>query len=473
MAKLQDSSFYTELDPLILNKLYASSQGGAFNEELCLLHGARFGGSPEEQNAAVYLKDKLLEYGLDAAWTEGFTAPYWMRKNTSLKVEEPQQLEIECIALPNCPPGTVTGPLVYLGDGDPQTYADNAAKLQGAIVMVSTANPAFYHRGMHRGEKLGRALQGGAAGFIWMRGEGGGLPETGSARFGRLCEVPVISVSLENGMTLQRLARGGKTVTLTITSDNDAITTTSYNVIGEIKGSQLPEEIIVVGGHYDGHDISQGAVDNGSGIAVIWEAAKAMAQFKGKLTRTIRFIGFAQEEMGLLGSDAYVKAHAGENIVFMLNLDGAGGGFFGRMALQGWSQDLVWLRQLFASMGEGHVRLGDSISIYSDMYPFAAAGIPAGSYSSSNPSGSSGAPRGYGHTYWDTIDKINSRAIMLDAIMVSRFLLRMATVDEIPLKRKEPQETTAKLEERGLLEVMAYEQRPLPHEDWPNGSKSK
>ena len=453
-------------DTLILSKLYASGMGAALNEELCRRFGARFGGSSDEQQAASFLHEKLLEYGLVKVQTEPFAAPYWRRKNTSLKVISPTACDINCIALPNCPPGEIEGPLVFLGDGDPQSYVDNAERIKDAIVMVSTANPAFYHRGMHRGEKLGRALQAGAKGFIWMRGEGGGLPETGSARFGRLCEVPVISVSLEHGMEIMRLSKEGEPVVLHISSDNDMVDSTSYNVVGEITGSEFPEEVIVVGGHYDGHDISQGAVDNGSGIAVTWEAARALSQLQGKLKRTIRFVAFAQEEMGLLGSDAYVKEHHQEKIVFMLNLDVAGGGLQGRFSLQGWSENLAWLKQLFSDMGESHVRLGDAISIYSDMYPFAAAGFPCGSYASSTPSAGSGAPRGYGHTFWDTIDKINPRAIQLDAILVARFLTRMASLEELPFKKKEAAAITAKLKERGFDEVMKYEQRPLPHELW-------
>lgn len=465
MATMQDKQFYGELDQVILSKLYAQPNGAQLNEELCLKFGARFGGSDQERAAAEYLKDKMLEFGADGAWTEPFDAPYWRRKNTSLDVISPEARSVDCIALPNCPPGVAEGNLVYLGDGDPQSYADNAERLKGAIVMISTANPAFFHRGMHRGEKLGRALEAGAAGFIWMRGEGGGLPETGSARFGRLAEVPVISIALESGMELLRLARGGD-VRLKISSDNDAVDVQSYNVVGEIKGSEFPDEIIVVGGHYDGHDISQGAVDNGSGIAVTWEAGRALAQLKGRLRRTIRFVAFAQEEMGLLGSDAYVKAHKHENIVFMLNLDVAGGGYFGSFSLQGWSEDLAWLKKLYASMGENHISIGDAISIYSDMYHFAAAGFPAGSYASRNPSNNGGAPRGYGHTYWDTIDKINPRAIQLDAIMVAKLLSRLSTLDELPFKRKTSAEISEKLRQRGYEEVMRYETRLLPHEVW-------
>jgi len=120
---------------------------------------------------------------------------------------------------------------------------------------------------MHRGEKLGRALKAGAIGFIWMRGEPGGLPETGSARFNQACEVPAISVSYESGHEMLRLARKGQ-LKVRIESECVVAPTISYNVIGEITGRVKPDEVIMVGGHYDGHDVSQCASDNGAGTAV-------------------------------------------------------------------------------------------------------------------------------------------------------------------------------------------------------------
>ena len=451
------------MDDKILAELYASRAGADFIEELVTKHGSRFGGSQEERDASHFLVQRMLELGVDSSWTESFSCHGWTRKETTLEMTAPFSKAFPCIALPNCPAGMVEAPLVYLGDGDPQSYADYREQLKGAIAMVSTANPAFFHRGMHRGEKLGRAIEAGAIGFIWLRGEGGGLPETGSARFGQNCEVPVISISLETGMEILRAGKQGP-ITLKIWSNNAAAPTISYNAVGEIKGSTKPEEIIVIGGHYDGHDISPAAVDNGTGIAVILEAAKALATQKGRLDRTIRFIGFAQEEMGLLGSEAYVKAHKGENIVFMLNLDCAGNGYFGRLTLQGWSEDLAWLKQLFGQMHEGHVRIGDAIGTYSDMYHFSAVGFPSGSYASSNPSNNGGAPRGFGHTYWDTLDKLNPRTIQLDAILVAKMIGRFATVNQLPFRKKTPAEMTEKLRQRGMAEVMAYELRTLPDE---------
>jgi len=457
-----DRSKLTAIDRQILGDLYLSRGGADFVEELVDKFGARFGGSDEERAAADYIAGVLKGYGVDKVWKEAFHCNGWTRKPVKLTVTAPVEHCVEAIALPFCPPGTVEAPLVYLGDGDPQTYADNAAKLKGAIAMVTTANPRFFHRGMHRGEKLGRALKAGAIGFIWMRGEPGGLPETGSARFNQACEVPAISVSYESGHEMLRLARKGQ-LKVRIESECVVAPTISYNVIGEITGRVKPDEVIVVGGHYDGHDVSQSASDNGAGTAVVLQSARALAPHKESMERTIRFIAFAQEEMGLIGSYAYVDAHKDDNFVFMLNLDGAGRGARGTFSLQGWSENTAFFRSMFGEINEGHVSVGDSPSLYSDMYPFAALGFPASSYTSSDPV-TGGAPRGYGHTYWDSLDKLNPRALQLDSVFVSRLLARMATLPELPLKRKTPADLGARLREMGLAEVLKYELRPVPGE---------
>ena len=319
----------------ILSDLYFSREGAKFVEDLVDGFGSRWGGSDEERAAADFIKGKMESFKMTKVVKEGFECTGWVRKNTKLTMTAPFEQELDVMALPFCPTGTVEAPLVYLGDGDPQAYEDNRERLKGSIAMVLTATPRFYHRTMHRGEKLGRALEAGAIGFVWMRGAPGGLPETGSARFNKACEVPAISVSYETGHKILRAARKGQ-VTLKIESDNYVQPTHSYNVIGELTGTEKSEEIIVIGGHYDGHDINESANDNGAGVAVVMEAARALAPHKELLKRTIRFIAFSNEETGLIGSEMYAKDHQHENIVFMLNLDGAGRGSNGTFALQGW-----------------------------------------------------------------------------------------------------------------------------------------
>lgn len=451
-----------EIDRAIVADLYLSRSGLDFVEELVERFGSRFGGSEQERAAAQFILERFQAMGPDSAGLETFQCVGWTRKETTLTVTAPESRPVDCIALPYCPPGEVEGPLVYLGDGDPQTYADNRSKLKGAIVMVTTATPRFYHRAMHRGEKLGRALEAGAIGFIWMRGEPGGLPETGSARFGKGCEVPAISVSYETGHELVRLSRKGE-VRLKISSTNQVHPVTSHNVVAEFRGTERPDEVIVIGAHYDGHDISQSAADDGAGAAVVLEAARALAPHKQNLKRTVRFVAFAQEEMGLIGADHHARTHAGEQIRFMLNLDGAGRGQNGTFQLQGWPEASAYFKGLFKEMFEVDVAVGDRIGLYSDMYPFAALGIPAATFMSQNPT-SQGAPRGFGHTFWDSLDKLQPKPIQVDASRVARLALRLSNAAELPLRRKEPVEIGAKLKEIGLDEVLRYELRAVPGE---------
>lgn len=264
------------VDRQIVADLFLSRAGLEFVEDLVDRFGPRFAGTEQERRAADYIRDRFARLGVDRAETEPFTCAGWTRKDTRLHVVAPAAKELPCIALPFCPPGEVEGPLVFLGDGDPQSYAVRRDELRGAIAMATTAQPRFFSRQMHRCEKLGRALAEGATGFIWMRGEPGGLSETGSARFGHACEVPAIGVSYEAGQTMVRLNRTGP-VRVKIMSTNQNHPVTSANVVAEFRGQQWPDEILLLGAHYDGHDISQAAMDNATGVAVVLEAARAIA----------------------------------------------------------------------------------------------------------------------------------------------------------------------------------------------------
>lgn len=450
------------IDRDMIADLYLSRTGYDFLEELIERFGARFGGTDDERGAGQFILERLAAAGADKTYLESFTCPGWTRNETTLQAMAPVERSFDCIALPFCPPGEIEGPLVYLGDGHPQIYEDNRERLKGAIVMVSTATPRFYHRAMHRGEKLGRALEAGAIGFIWMRGDGGGLPETGSARLGRYCEVPAISVSYETGQEMVRLSKKGE-VRLRIRSTNENHPVNSHNAVAEFRGQTHPDEVIVIGAHYDGHDISQAAVDDGAGTAVLVEAARALGRHKGALARTVRFVAFAQEEMGLMGAEHHAAQHAHEQIRFMLNLDAAGAGHSTSFSLQGWPEGTQWFKSLFDDMFETEVAVGNRIDLYSDMYPFAARGIPSG-WLYSYTSGPAGAPRGFGHTYWDTLDKVSARAIQMDAARTARLALRLATAPEIPLAPKRPSEIGEMLKEMGYDQVLRYERREVPGE---------
>lgn len=452
------------IDREILADLYLSRDGFRFLETLVERFGSRFGGSQQEKDAAAWIRDTLIGHGLADTELQGFDALGWDRGQTRLSVVAPEARELDVIALPMSPSGTVEAPLVYLGDGHPQVYQEMHEAMNGAIVMVTTATPRFYHRPMHRLEKITRAKAAGAAAVIWMRGEAGGLPETGSSSFGAPAAFPVVSVSYETGQALVRLQKRGD-VRLRIESRTDCPATTSYNVVGKLPGSDLADQIIVVGAHYDGHDISESAADDGAGTAVMVEAARGLATHGQALRRSVHVVAFAQEELGLHGATAYADALAaqGADVRFMLNLDGAGRGHQGELTLQGWPESVRWFKKLLGELAEDDVLVGDKIGLYSDMFPFAFHGYPSGTYLSQAPA-SAGAPRGYGHTAWDTLDKVPPRAIAVDAARTARLLLQLATRDELPFARKPQSEVLRFLELQGLDEVLRYEGRKVPGE---------
>jgi Iap family predicted aminopeptidase len=450
------------MDREIVGDLYFSRIGRAFVEELVDRFGSRFHGSPEENAAAEFIQERFRALGADSVRRESFTAPGWTRGETRLTVLEPRERSVKCIALPYCPPGDVEGLLVDVGPGDPKTYDEKRDAMKGAVVMANTASPKGPHR-IHRTEKLGRAVDAGAIAFIWMRASGGGLEESGSARFGYSCEVPAVAVSYEAGYGLQRLANRGP-VRLRISSTNKNHPVTSYNVVADVKGERATDEIIVLGAHYDGHDIGQGAMDNGAGLAALMEVARVLQPYKGAFKRTLRLCAFAGEEMGLHGSRHYVERHKADPMRFMLNLDGSARSTTSTMFVPAWPEALELFRGLF----EGGVDNEPTVWLHSDHYAFTACGVPGAILMSDQPAGASeAAARGYGHTAMDTLDKVSGTAIELEASRAARLALRLLIMDQIPLRRKTPEEMGAVLTGLGLDQTLRYEGRPIPGDGKP------
>lgn len=449
------------VDREIVGDLHFASGGIDFLEELIDRFGSRFLGTPGERPAAEFIRDRLAAYGADAARLEAFTCPGWTRGRTALAVRRPVERPVPCIALPYCPPGAVEGPLVDVEAGDPATFAAARDAMRGAVVMASTVTPRSRASRMHRTEKLGRALDAGAVGFIWMRGLPGGLPETGAAQIGRYCEIPAVAVSYEEGWALQRLARLGPVV-VGIDSGNENHPVETQNVVGEFapRDGAAAHEVVVVGAHYDGHDIGQGAMDNGAGVAVVMETARVLARYREAFRRTLRVVAFAGEELGLHGSREYAARHAAEPIRFMLNLDGAARSRTASMQVPPvFDRALAFLQGLY----EGPVVDDPSLWLHCDHYYFTALGVPAATVMSDQPAGAAAeAVRGYGHTAMDTLDKVPADAIELEAGRVARFAFRLLTADALPFGREDPARVRAALDGLGFADVLRYERRPLP-----------
>ena len=245
-------------------------------------------------------------------------------------------------------------------------------------------------------------------------------------------------VSKETGLLLRRLGDRHGAVEAEIESTDVQERMVSWNIIGDTGGGETRDdgEMVVIGNHYDGHDISQGAEDPKSGLVAALDIARVLPQCAGRLDRRVRFILFGVEELGLIGAHAYVDTHAADiaKTRFMFNLDAAGGRGTKGLTLYG-PDTLPYFRPLAAALGDGlHVKretspLAEPPHLSADHYPFVAQGVPCGFIR--DPDQGVIITRYY-HTPHDTVDKLRLVDIQQAAFLRARLAWRVANAEDWP-----------------------------------------
>ncbi|MEX0974522.1 MAG: M20/M25/M40 family metallo-hydrolase [Bacillota bacterium] len=448
----------------IVAELALTTEGYKNLTVLCDEFGSRFGGTPEDRKAVDYMLGKFSEYGLENVHKEEFMHNAWTRGPAKVETLSPLAKEFKCISLPYNVASTVEGEVVYVGHGTPDDYEVAGNTIRGKIVMANAKSPSYFHRGVHRAEKLGRAIAGGAIGFLWMRWDPGLLEETGSTRWLKPVEIPCVGISREVGEEIVRM-QGKGSVKVRITTTDTVRPAPVWNVVAEINGRTKPDKVILMGAHYDGHDIAPGAMDDGAGAMVVMEAARALARDKDVIGKTLRFVLFPIEEIGLGGSYNYVDMHRGEmdQIEMMFNLDGAGRSFAqpGVLLYGHWTS----LFNFFKSVGKDTkqpVQVANAKSLYSDHLPFQLMGVPAGGLREF--SDTSTGTRGWGHSAADTLDKVSPRALESTAAVLARLVLHMSNRTDWPGKRITEKEAQDVLGPE-YLEILKLEKR-WPFDKW-------
>ncbi len=450
-----------EIEKDILGEAYISNETQENLLTLCSF-GSRFAGTPSEKQAVEYILGKMREYNLDNPHTEEIEYLGWKRGTTTFEVMEPESKELKCVGLPwtpSTPKGGVEAELLNLGNGTNIDYELHKDEVSGRIVMTTSFTPPWM-RGQHRCEKLCRAENLGAAGFIYAKNDPGLLCETGVASWnppetlGRIVGFPAVGTSKEVAKYLGRLQRKGK-VKVRITANHTSSMDLTWNVVGEIIGKEKPDEVIVAGAHFDGHDIAVGAMDDAAGACVVLEAARLLARHKDAVKRTIRFITFPGEETGAFGSAGYVLSHLQniDDIKFMFNLDGAGRASKPGVMVQGFPDTIPLFKKISLDMGQP-MPVDISFSLYSDHMPFALRGIHTASLRGGDSFTTRSGSRGWGHTEADTEDKVDIRDMREADINLARLLLRMANAERLPFVRKSKEEVRSMLQEYGYFEVM-------------------
>lgn len=249
-------------------------------------------------------------------------------------------------------------------------------------------------------------------------------------KYGRL---PGANIRMRDAMELVHL--GAKKVRLLVI--NKEVTRTSHNVIAEIQGQTKPEEVIVLGAHYDCVEFSSGAYDNGAGCVTLIQLMRYFLRHPP--IRTLRFLWFGSEELGLLGSQAYLNAHIEERkrIRFMINVD-LGAIIFGRdmLCISADQSLMVFTDYLSKELGFPIEPRYETTS--SDCASFVNVGIPAISFCRAGLNGSE-----FMHTRYDCIEFQSAQALENSIRFIIRFTERLVNSAVFPVPRKVPEDIAA------------------------------
>lgn len=296
----------------------ADDTGWKVVEALTTEVGPRLAGSEADARAVEWAKARFKALGFDKVWTEPVTFPKWERRSEQAHVLGAHAQPLSITALGGSPGGSAEGEVVRFDSLDALKAAP-AGSLAGKIAfidyqMTRSRNGMDYGiGGTIRSKGPSEAIRKGAVGYI-MRSAGTDshrVPHTGITHFDDgLTPVPSAALSMPDADQLARLvARGPVRIRMALDCAWDG-SYTSQNVIGEITGRELPQEVVVIGGHLDSWDLGTGAIDDAAGVGITMAAGHLIGQLEQAPKRTIRVIAFANEEQGLHGGFAYAAARS-------------------------------------------------------------------------------------------------------------------------------------------------------------------
>lgn len=353
--------------------------------------GARVTGSPQAQKAVDWGQAKMRALGLENVHAEKWQLwRGWTRGTAQGEMLSPirRPLHIDAMGWTGSTKASgVDAEVVAFNLLDIDNEMKNMSRFSGKVVLVITRGEptkSGIQYFAQFGDFLRAASKAGATAVIG--GQGGGkssgmnLTHTGILGFDADFAVPVVSITAEDQGQLERYIDRGITPRVHFNIQNTFSNgpVESANVVGEIRGRENSEQVLVVGGHLDSWDLSEGTTDNGMGSSCVLGAADAIMRSGMKPRRTIRFVLFTGEEQGLDGSFAYMKEHASEmaNHLGSVVLDNGQGPV--RTFNLGGRNDLIEVFKPFIETLKDirDVKVDDKVEDGTDTLPFSMAGLP-------------------------------------------------------------------------------------------------
>jgi hypothetical protein len=297
--------------------------------------GGRLTGSPAYNKAAEWAASQFRSYGIQNVQLEPFTMQSgWQRGGASGEIvaPSPRRLHVESLGWsPSTPQGGVQGQVLMLDDVDDATLKTAVADAKGKIVFYNMEK-IFAHGWTKKFKPLIASItafhDAGALAVVFPDREKNNVLNAEAPVWGsQLSKLPGAQIGMEDWELIERHAeKGSVTVHLDLQNQTGGPIQVN-NVIAEIRGSEKPDEWILIGAHLDSWDFGTGAQDNGTGSTMVLEAARAIATLGKAPRRSIRFALWGGEEEGILGSYAYTQAHLADlaKCVAVLNTDNGSG----------------------------------------------------------------------------------------------------------------------------------------------------
>ena len=393
-------------------RLIAAAQANHFAwnrvAELTDTHGTRLSGSENLERAIEWAVASMKADGLENVRKEPVMVPRWVRGTESAEIVEPGRHQLTMLGLGGSvatpPEGIEAEVMVVASYGD---LTQRAAEATGKIVLYNVAYTNYRETVQYRtGGASAAARHGAVASLVRSVGPTGlRTPHTGNMTYAEDApKIPAAGITAEDANRLQRLADRGVTVRVRLRMEaRFEADVESHNVVGEIRGRERPDEIVLVGGHLDSWDVGAGASDDGVGCVVTWEAARLMKTLGLRPRRTVRVVLFTNEENGLRGAHAYRDRYAAEAEQHVLAIESDSGVFApSRIAFTGSARATELMREigtLLTPLGLHTIGPGGGGA---DIAPISEAGhVPMLAYI--------GAPDPYftiHHTAADTVERI-------------------------------------------------------------------
>jgi carboxypeptidase Q len=405
------SSYRAAADRIIAAALADSA---AWNRTATLTDkfGHRLSGSRSLEDALDWILAEMKRDGLENVHAEPVTVPHWVRGDESATLVRPRELKLNMIGLGGSigtPPEGITAPVLVVNSVE--DLAARAAQARGKIVLFDVPFTTYGATVRYRSIGAIEAAKVGAVASL-IRSVGSYSiqnPHTGSMRYDTTVRrIPAAALSTEDAMMLHRMQQRGDEIVLTLRMGARQLPDAqSRNVVAELRGSEKPNEIVVMGGHIDSWDVGQGAMDDAGGSVAAWEALRLIHKLGLRPRRTIRVVLWTNEENGLRGATAYRDAHLGEIDDHVLAIESDNGVFKpSGYYIAGSDAALEAARQiasLLSSIGATDVQRGGP---QADVSPLAERGVPAAA-----PIVDGSRYFWFHHSAGDTMDKLDPREV--------------------------------------------------------------